>query len=92
MEIFIAVTNYLTFVFIIIVPILLIMVLKRIKIKKFMIFYFLISLFVSGVLIWFSTWWGYESDLILLKQYGYNAYGMNNVESYGNVFLKIWNE
>jgi len=31
------------------------------------------------------AWWSHESDLILLKHYGYNIDGMNETEFYGNV-------
>ena len=85
MEIFITITNFLILGLIIATPILLLLILNKLKTKRVLIFYFLTGLLVLGLLIWIFAWWGYESDLILLKHYGYNIDGMNDTEFYGNV-------
>ncbi len=50
-----------------------------------MLFYSLIGLSVIGVLMLIFAWWSHESDLILLKHFGYNIDGMNEIEFFGNV-------
>jgi hypothetical protein len=85
MEILISISDFLILGLIIISPILILVILKRLKIKQTLILYSLIGLFTLGVLILISAWWSYESNLILLKHYGYNIDGMNYNEFYGNV-------
>ena len=43
------------------------------------------GLFSLGVLMLIFAWWSYESDLILLKHYGYNIDGMSEADFFGNV-------
>ena len=85
METFITISNFLIFGLIIITPILILIILKRLKTKQTLIVYFLINLFVPGVLIAIFAWWSYASDLILLEHYGYNIDGMNETEFYRRV-------
>lgn len=85
METFIAIIDFLIFGLIVVTPILLLFFLKKLNIKNTYIYYFLIGLLVSGGIIYFFAWWTDKSNLILLEHYGYNIYGMNNVESYKEV-------
>jgi hypothetical protein len=85
MEVLITILNFLILGFIIFAPIFILIILKKLKTKRTLIAYSLISLFVLGVLVLIFAWWSYESDLILLKHYGYNRDGMNETEFYGNV-------
>jgi len=85
METLITISNFLILGLIIIIPILILVILKRLKTKRTLIIYSLISLFVLGVLMLIFAWWSHESDLILLKHYGYNIDGMSDAEFYGNV-------
>lgn len=50
-----------------------------------MLFYSLIGLSVLGVLMLIFAWWSNESNLILLKHFGYNIDGMSETEFFGNV-------
>lgn len=84
-ETLITIINFLTLGLLITFPILLLIILKRVKTKWTLIIYSLISFFVLGVLMMIFAWWSYESDLILLKHYGYNIDGTNDTEFYGNV-------
>ncbi|TXD63995.1 hypothetical protein [Polaribacter glomeratus] len=81
MEIFIKITTFLLFSFIVIFPIL---ILKRLK-KNILLNYTLISLLILAILIIIFTWWNNQSDLILLNYFGYNINGMNHNEIYENV-------
>ncbi|MCG8409962.1 MAG: hypothetical protein MI739_01620 [Bacteroidales bacterium] len=85
METIVTISNFLILGLIIIAPILILTILKRLKIKRTVILYFMIGLFVLGALMFLFAWWSHESDLILLKQYGYNINGMHETEFYGNV-------
>ncbi|WP_291856364.1 hypothetical protein [Marinilabilia sp.] len=85
METLIALSNFLIAGLIIIAPVLIFIILKKLKTKRPLIIYSLIGLFVLGVLMWIFAWWSYESDLILLKHYGYNLDGMSETEFFGNV-------
>ena len=85
METVITISNLLILGLIIIAPILILIILKRLKTKWTVIIYSLIGLSVLGVLMLIFAWWSYESDLILLKHYGYNIDGMSESEFFGNV-------
>ncbi|WP_346853919.1 hypothetical protein [uncultured Draconibacterium sp.] len=85
METLITISNFLILGLIIFAPILILIILKRLKIKSTVIIYSLIGLFVLGVLMLIFAWWSYESDLILLKHFGYNIDGMSETEFFGNV-------
>ena len=85
METLITISNFLILGLIILAPILILIILKRLKTKRTVIIYSLIGLFVLGVLMLIFAWWSYESDLILLKHFGYNIDGMSETEFFGNV-------
>ena len=88
METVVTISNFLILVLIIIAPILILIILKRLKTKRTVIIYSLIGLSVLGILIVIFAWWSHESDLILLKHYGYNIDGMNETEFFGNVLAE----
>lgn len=88
METLIIISNFLILGLIIIAPILILYIIKRLKTKRTVIIYSLIGLSVLGILMLIFAWWSYESDLILLKHYGYNIDGMNEAEFFGNVLPK----
>ncbi|MDT3738834.1 MAG: hypothetical protein RO257_04960 [Candidatus Kapabacteria bacterium] len=85
MESLITITNFLIFGLLLASPILLLIILNRLKAKRTLILYSMISLFVHGILAMIFAWYSYESDLILLKHYGYNMDGMSETEFYRNV-------
>ena len=85
MEILITISNFLILGLIIIAPILILIILQRLKIKLTVIIYSLIGLSVLGVLMLIFAWWSHESDLILLKHFGYNIDGMSETEFFGTV-------
>lgn len=85
METLITISNFLILGLIFIAPILILIILKRLKTKRTVIIYSLIGLSVLGVLMLIFAWWSHESDLILLKHFGYNIDGMSETEFFGNV-------
>ena len=85
METIITISNLLILGLIIFAPIFILIILKKLRTKWILISYSLISLFMLGVIMLLFAWWSDESDLILLKHYGYNIDGMNETEFYGNV-------
>jgi len=85
METLITISNFLILGLIIIAPILTLIILKRLKTKRTVIIYSLIGLSVLGVLMLIFDWWSHESNLILLKHFGYNMDGMSETEFFGNV-------
>ena len=66
-------------------PILLLRFINRTNIKYKFISYLTIGVFLTALLTIVFAWWAYTSDLLLLKNYGYNIDGMNETEFYGNV-------
>jgi len=85
METLITISNFMILGLIIFAPILILIILKRLNTKRTVIIYSLIGLFVLGVLMLIFAWWSHESDLILLKHFGYNIDGMSETEFFGNV-------
>lgn len=85
METLITISNFLILGLIILTPFLILIILKRLKTKRTVIIYSLIGLFVLGVLMLIFAWWSHESDLILLKHFGYNIDGMSETDFFGNV-------
>ena len=85
METLITISNFLILGLIIIAPILTLIILKRLKTKRTVIIYSLIGLSVLGVLMLIFAWWSHESNLILLKHFGYKMDGMSETEFFGNV-------
>jgi hypothetical protein len=53
--------------------------------KETLFLYFLIAAIFLFVLIWIAAWWTDKADIMLLEHYGYNYYGMSDIEQYGNV-------
>jgi len=84
-ETLITISNFLILGLIIIAPILILIILKKLKTKRTVIIYSLIGLSVLGILLLFFAWWSHESNLILLRHYGYNIDGMCETEFFGNV-------
>lgn len=68
-----------------IAPILIFIIINKYKIKKVLILYTILGFIVLGLLWGIAAWWNNESNLILLKHYGYNIDGMNYDDFYGNV-------
>ncbi|MBX3163803.1 MAG: hypothetical protein KF900_04935 [Bacteroidetes bacterium] len=66
-------------------PVFIILKLNKLYIKRKFIFYLLIGLITTAVIILISAWWVNRSDRMLLAYYGYNIDGMNEVEFYGQV-------
>jgi len=66
-------------------PILLLRFINRTNIKYKFITYLTIGFVITLSIMFGFAWWSYKSDLILLKQYGYNIDGMNEKEFYGKV-------
>jgi ABC-type glycerol-3-phosphate transport system permease component len=85
METIITISNLLILGLIIFAPILILVILKKLRTKRILISYSFSSLFLLGVLVFIFAWWSYVSDLVLLKHYGYNLYGLNETELYGKV-------
>ena len=85
METLITISNFLILGLIFIAPILILIILKRLKTKRIVIIFSLIGLSVLGVLMLIFAWWSHESNLILLKHFGYNMDGMSETEFFGNV-------
>jgi hypothetical protein len=88
MEILITITHFLILGLLLTFPILLLIILKRFKTRRTLIVYSAIGLFLLAILVMIFAWWSYESDLILLKHYGYNINGMNHTEFYSNVSVE----
>ena len=88
METIIKILDFLFFGLIISTPILLLLTLKKINTKLTFLVYFIIGLIILAILMFIFAWWSEESNLILLKHYGYNIEGMNESEFYENVQLE----
>lgn len=86
METIIKIADLLILGLIISTPILLLLTLEKFNTKRTFLVYFLIGLIVLGILIFAFTWWCDMSNMILLRNYGYNIDGINDVEIYGKVF------
>ncbi|MBI3232887.1 MAG: hypothetical protein HYZ42_02410 [Bacteroidetes bacterium] len=85
METIITISGFLILGSIIIAPILILVILKRLNTKQTAIIYSLIGLPLLGVLMLIFAWWSYESNLMLLKHFGYNVDGMNEAEFFASV-------
>ena len=85
METLIAIIDFLVLGIIIVTPILILTILKKSNLRSYVIFYFLIGIILSGLIICLFAWWTDISNSILLKHYGYNVLGMNTTELYKNV-------
>lgn len=85
MEILFTVFNFLLLILLIISPFFIIQVIKKFNLRYKFITYFLFGLIIAALQILFFSWWNYASDLILLRYYGYNLDGMNEMEYYKDV-------
>lgn len=88
MEILINITHFLILGLILTFPILLLIILTRLKTRMTLILYAIIGLILLAIFVLLFAWWSYESDLILLKHYGYNINGMNHIDFYSNVSVE----
>lgn len=66
-------------------PIVLLRFINRTNIKYKFIAYLTIGMVLTGIIAFVFAWWAHTSDLLLLKNYGYDIDGMNETEFYGNV-------
>lgn len=85
MEILIRIISLIFFAGLIICPIILLKQINKTKIKFKFVIYLAFGIVLNAIIVFVFAWWGYISDLILLKHYGYNIDGMNETEFYGNV-------
>ncbi|MEI6555620.1 MAG: hypothetical protein WCL70_08540 [Paludibacter sp.] len=85
METIIKIADLLILGLIIATPIILLLTVEKINMKRTFLVYFLIGLIVLGILIFAFSWWCDKSYMILLRNYGYNIDGMNDIEIYGKV-------
>jgi hypothetical protein len=85
MELFIKTITITFFLLFLLFPVLLHSFLTKRKTRYKFIIYALYILILSVLFVLFLAWWGYYSNVILLKHYGYNFDGMNESEYYKNV-------
>ena len=85
MEILINSITVLLFVGLITCPIVLLRLIRNSNLKFKFITYLTLSLILTAFITFIFAWWAYTSDLILLKHYGYDIDGMNEIEFYVKV-------
>ncbi len=85
METIIKIADILILGLILSTPILLLLILEKLNTKRTFLIYLLIGVIVLGILIFTFSWWCDKSNMMLLRNYGYNIDGMNDIEIYGNV-------
>lgn len=85
METIIKIADLLILGLIISTPILLLLILEKLNTKRTFLVYLLIGLIVLGILIFTFSWWCDKSNMMLLRNYGYNIDGINDIEIYGKV-------
>ena len=85
METIIKIADLLILGLIISTPILLLLILQKLNTKRTFLVYLLIGLIVLGILIFTFSWWCDKSNMMLLRNYGYNIDGINDIEIYGKV-------
>jgi hypothetical protein len=73
-------------------PILLLRFINRTNIKYKFVSYLTIGLFLTALITIIFAWWSYTSDMLLLKQYGYDINGMNKTEIFGKVLPENLNK
>ena len=66
-------------------PILIALILTKLKLRNRFIIYLFLGVTITSALALFIAWWSDASTQILLSHYGYDYYGMNDTEKYGNV-------
>ena len=86
MEVLTTVISFGLLVALVISPILLILILTKLKLKNRFIIYLFLGATITSALTLLFAWWSDASTEILLSHYGYDYYGMNDTERYGNVF------
>lgn len=85
MEILFTVFNFLLLILLVISPFFIIKVMKNFNLRYKFIIYLLVGSIISALQILFLSWWNYASELMLLRYYGYNFDGMNEIEYYKDV-------
>ena len=85
METIIKIADILILGLILSTPILLLLILQKLNTKRTFLIYLLIGVIVLGILIFTFSWWCDKSNLMLLRNYGYNIDGINDIEIYGKV-------
>ena len=85
METIIKIADLLILGLIISTPILLLLILQKLNTKRTFLIYLLIGVIVLGILIFTFSWWCDKSNMMLLRNYGYNIDGINDIEIYGKV-------
>ena len=85
METIIKIADLLILGLIISTPILLLLILEKLNTKRTFLVYLLIGLIVLGILIFTFSWWCDKSNMMLLRNYGYNIDGINDIEIYRKV-------
>ncbi len=66
-------------------PILILLGLYKLNLKPFFVVYLVLSVAITSILTLTFGWWSDFSNQILLSHYGYNYYGMNEIERFKNV-------
>ena len=85
METIIKIADVLILGLIISTPILLLLILEKLNTKRTFLIYLLIGVIVLGILIFTFSWWCDKSNMMLLRNYGYNIDGINDIEIYRKV-------
>ena len=85
METIIKIADLLILGLIISTPILLLLILEKLNTKRTFLIYLLIGVIVLGILIFTFSWWCDKSNMMLLRNYGYNIDGINDIEIYRKV-------
>ena len=85
METIIKIADLLILGLIISTPILLLLILEKLNTKRTFFVYLLIGVIVLGILIFTFSWWCDKSNMMLLRNYGYNIDGINDIEIYRKV-------
>lgn len=85
METIIKIADLLILGLIISTPILLLLILQKLNTKRTFLIYLLIGVIVLGILIFTFSWWCDKSNMMLLRNYGYNIDGINDIEIYRKV-------
>ncbi len=85
METIIKIADILILGLILSTPILLLLILQKLNTKRTFLIYLLIGVIVLGILIFTFSWWCDKSNMMLLRNYGYNIDGINDIEIYRKV-------
>ncbi len=85
MEILIVIVSFSLVVGLIVFPFFLLRQINKTKIRFKFITFLSTGLILTAFIAFVFAWWSYTSDLLLLKNYGYDIDGMNETEFYGKV-------